>query len=64
MFIFLSISNYLIFTSGNKYPGSLSRANEIYSWTSKAMSEKSIKNPSTSSSTLAPFLIDYHRLSL
>ena len=62
MFIFLSITNYLIFTSGNKYPGSLSRANEIYSWTSKAMSEKSIKNPSTSGNCVARKWIDGYKL--
>ena len=48
--IFLQI----VFTPINKYPKYFSGTYKIYSWTSKWMSEDSIKNPSTLENSFAP----------
>ena len=56
----VGLQNYLIFTPPSRYITAFIRANKIYSWISKGISDESIKSPSESGSTFVPeFIVVY-----
>ena len=57
------LEKYLVFISANKYIEIFSGTQGIYSWSSKGMSEESIKNP-RSDNTFTPSLINYPLLNV
>ena len=56
------LQNYMVFSPVSKYLSSFSKTDNIYSWTSKEISEESIKTPFTSENSFFPKWVDGYQL--